>query len=952
MRALCLLGILAMVALAEAAAGRLDRAADGPGPPSDCSARHQKTPLRILIFHEQHLQPMGCDVRLLGIIRGLLAGGVEVSLFFRSHTPVAKRSPPSEKLATLLRIPRGYREEWLRRDVRQLPPPAIYENAGTAQLARLFAQGWYHAVLVFFWFWNDPRPNIGELVLPALHTFSPRGRRPFVAILSDDAHALRDARLGSWEAHAGLRANYTLRATQHAHREATAYAFADLLLHITQADSSAERAAFPFARRFGLLRLALDRDASNDGGSASGHSSGSGSDSDSSRATNSSSGGGDGSIARRRLVPTSDLDLAPQPRVGFLGNGWTPTNHLAVQWFLANCWAPLRARHPALRLRLIGMKPAHRMGADGRERACSPSRELHCGWAWGTPYAGSEREHGIDELGFVDDAELDAELASWSLMAVPVLQTTGVNTKVFEALRLGIPLVITSTALAPFEVAANSSAALVADDSAAFVAAVDVLLTSGAARARLAAGGRAHWERLVKANHAAEDLRHLIRTLCKETSREGFMGSSRLSPVPLAFGVDEESATSHDGGMMEEGGALGTAAAAEGAKRAAEGGSAAAAMGSAGRGGAVHASATEPAQAANASGSGGSEARVQLRCFGGAGTMGGDAQHGTMGGDADGGGGPASSGLLPVLIGVHATSAANATFAKRLVSGAWRTVCHACGLRCAFPQPARHAADALPAAAVLPPRTQLAVLSLGAQQVPDLEGISLEPSQPASPLLAARHSYLASTDGNAGAGGGTVGGAAGAAVGLAGGAGVGGARAGAGATAIPIVGVGRFVHFVVDLSHELGNALSIDSDGANLTLRSPALPDGDAPAAENASPPSYPLVDHLGIAGTRLLLRATRDGPRREGPKAAADAPETVLGLAALTEVCQERAAWRTAFRFVGIHSAALPELWRRLSHDWPALFHCGREGGAGHAAADAPAASSWRLRGNSTSSI
>ena len=49
-------------------------------------------PLRLLIAHEQHLQPMGCDVRLLGIIRSLLAAGLEVSLFFRSHTPVAKRS--------------------------------------------------------------------------------------------------------------------------------------------------------------------------------------------------------------------------------------------------------------------------------------------------------------------------------------------------------------------------------------------------------------------------------------------------------------------------------------------------------------------------------------------------------------------------------------------------------------------------------------------------------------------------------------------------------------------------------------------------------------------------------------------------------------------------------------------------------------------------------------------
>ena len=64
------------------------------------------TPFRLLIAHEQHLQPMGCDVRLLGIIRTLLSMGVEVSLFFRTHTLVSKRSPPSAEVARLLHIPR------------------------------------------------------------------------------------------------------------------------------------------------------------------------------------------------------------------------------------------------------------------------------------------------------------------------------------------------------------------------------------------------------------------------------------------------------------------------------------------------------------------------------------------------------------------------------------------------------------------------------------------------------------------------------------------------------------------------------------------------------------------------------------------------------------------------------------------------------------------------------
>ena len=43
----------------------------------------------------------------------------------------------------------------------------------------------------------------------------------------------------------------------------------------------------------------------------------------------------------------------------------TPTNHLAVQWFLNECWQAIRLRHPQLRLRLIGMPPGSKVNADG-----------------------------------------------------------------------------------------------------------------------------------------------------------------------------------------------------------------------------------------------------------------------------------------------------------------------------------------------------------------------------------------------------------------------------------------------------------------------------------------------------------------------------------------------------------------------------------------------------------
>ena len=182
-----------------------------------CSLRRN-----ILIVHEQHLQAMGCDARLLAVIRALVGGGQKVSLFFRTHTPEQRRYPTTTELSSLLHIPRGYSEDLLRSDVRSLPPPALYERTTSVQVGRLFSQGWFNAAIFFFWFWHDPKPNVAELLLPSLHAFSPAHRRPFAAILSDDAHALRDSRLAGWEQHRGLSANYSSRALQHVERQLSA----------------------------------------------------------------------------------------------------------------------------------------------------------------------------------------------------------------------------------------------------------------------------------------------------------------------------------------------------------------------------------------------------------------------------------------------------------------------------------------------------------------------------------------------------------------------------------------------------------------------------------------------------------------------------------------------------------------------------------------------------------
>ena len=99
------------------------------------------------------------------------------------------------------------------------------------------------------------------------------------------------------------------------------------------------------------------------------------------------------------------------------------------------------------------------------------------------------------------------ELTSWRAMIVPVLYTTGINTKVYTALALGIPLVITSTAAAPFDLPANGSVALVADEAEAFGRAVESTIVSDTVWREQSAGSRRHWARLLNDDRAAADVK-------------------------------------------------------------------------------------------------------------------------------------------------------------------------------------------------------------------------------------------------------------------------------------------------------------------------------------------------------------------------------------------------------------------------------------------------------------
>jgi hypothetical protein len=61
-----------------------------------------------------------------------------------------------------------------------------------------------------------------------------------------------------------------------------------------------------------------------------------------------------------------------------------------------------------------------------------------------------------------------SQVLSWRLMIVPVLRTTGVNTKILVALELGVPLVITPVAASPFDIPDNETVVAFANQAADF----------------------------------------------------------------------------------------------------------------------------------------------------------------------------------------------------------------------------------------------------------------------------------------------------------------------------------------------------------------------------------------------------------------------------------------------------------------------------------------------------
>jgi len=172
-------------------------------------------------------------------------------------------------------------------------------------------------------------------------------------------------------------------------------------------------------------------------------------------------------------------------------------------------------------MRLIGRPPGERT-LKGQQVPCVKREDAHCGWAWGTSYSGYEAQHGIDELGYLSAEGLLEEVLSWRLMIVPVLRTTGVNTKILVALELGVPLVITPVAASPFDFQDNETVVAFASQAADFVQQTVAVYTISWLWTHLSRESRRHWENLASHDPARADVRNLISTVCQGTDSEHF----------------------------------------------------------------------------------------------------------------------------------------------------------------------------------------------------------------------------------------------------------------------------------------------------------------------------------------------------------------------------------------------------------------------------------------------
>ncbi len=132
---------------------------------------------------------------------------------------------------------------------------------------------------------------------------------------------------------------------------------------------------------------------------------------------------------------------AHPPRIGFIGLYNYLPNSEGVRWFHEQCWSRIKQEVPDARLRLIGD------GTDGPLKPDDPS---------------------VDGLGWVDNPA--EEIASWSVMIVPIRIGAGTRVKIADAFSRKCPVVSTRFGALGYETTSDRELIL-ADEPSSFSAA-------------------------------------------------------------------------------------------------------------------------------------------------------------------------------------------------------------------------------------------------------------------------------------------------------------------------------------------------------------------------------------------------------------------------------------------------------------------------------------------------
>jgi glycosyltransferase involved in cell wall biosynthesis len=156
---------------------------------------------------------------------------------------------------------------------------------------------------------------------------------------------------------------------------------------------------------------------------------------------------------------------ATPPRIGFVGPFAHPPNLEGIRWFVKACWPLIKQQVPDAQLRIVGT------GSEGELKPPGPD---------------------IDGLGWVSD--LAGEVATWSLMVVPIRSGAGTRVKLAQALSLKCPVVSTSYGAYGYN-GENGTYMQLADSPDAFAkACIGVVCSPAQARAMADRG----WQQFLK----------------------------------------------------------------------------------------------------------------------------------------------------------------------------------------------------------------------------------------------------------------------------------------------------------------------------------------------------------------------------------------------------------------------------------------------------------------------